>query len=164
MNIIKFTPFLFHYLYSFFLTFLDFNSRECAEIQASKDQWTSDVSRAFFDDLVEVYQAFLTLCISHLPEAIMMFLTWFGFDSDRDKAINRLIMVIDRGNGIWCLVSKIAFSFYECLVIQTFGARPPNIDKLLEITNQELSKDERVKLNFIFDWKISKNQLTQNKN
>ena len=79
-----------------------------------------------------------------MPDAIMVFLTWFGFDSDSDKAINRLMMVIDKGTGIWCLGSKIAFSLYECLVIPTFGARLPNVAKLLEITNQELSKDEEV--------------------
>ena len=80
-----------------------------------------------------------------MPEAIMVFLTWFGFDSDRDKAINKLIYVTEHATGIWSTCAKIAFSIYECIVISTFGARPANVDKVLEITNKVLSKDKQVK-------------------
>lgn len=118
--------------------------REGEEIMLDKKDWTTQQSKEFFIDMLEAFEAVNALCLSHMPERIMKFLSWFGLNCDRDKALEVMYLMIEHGTSFLSTSASIALCLYECVIVPVFGARHPDTDRILIMTNKELDVCEQV--------------------
>ena len=68
----------------------------------------------------------------------MKFLSWMGYECDRQKAINKIDTAYKLDSGMNGIGAAIVTGLYECIVVPVFGARPPDCHKIFAIVDKEL--------------------------
>jgi len=86
-----------------------------------------------------MHEAMTALILSHLPERVMKFLSWMGFDCDRERALGVIEQIGIEDTLFIGLGAKIGLGIYECVIVPVFGARSPKVDKIFDIVDSELA-------------------------
>ena len=68
----------------------------------------------------------------------MKFLSWIGFECDRQKATDKIDMAYKLNSGMFGVQAALATGLYECIVVPVFGARQPDCHKIFGIVDKEL--------------------------
>ena len=115
-----------------------------------RSKWESGSCKINFQSGVYAWNGLNQLILSHFPERVMKFLSWIGFECDRQKAIDKIDTAYQLNSGMYGVHAAINIGLYECIVVPVFGARLPDCHKVFGIVDKELEVYPRSSWALIF--------------
>ena len=110
----------------------------CGQIYREKTNWKNEYMRKNFETGYKTGWGFYNILMSHLPNRILKLLTFVGFPSDRDIAVQFCREVTLKPETYRTKILSFLFCFYSFYLEQFFGCGTAELSWVKEITDREL--------------------------